>query len=66
MESVLIIFSTIAEDVKIRDLSSTAAQKIFQDKLAEPLMDAIGEYFEWLRQNIQNGIKMAGLTIAGQ
>lgn len=34
------------KDVKIRDLSSTAAQKIFQDKLAEPLIDAIGEYFE--------------------
>eukprot|EP00435_Cladocopium_sp_Y103_P040369 s571_g11.t1 len=36
----------IKMDVKIRDLSSTAAQKIFQDKLAEPLIDAIGEYFE--------------------
>ncbi|CAL1150311.1 unnamed protein product [Cladocopium goreaui] len=35
-----------SHDVKIRDLSSTAAQKIFQDKLAEPLIDAIGEYFE--------------------
>lgn len=34
------------KDVKIRDLKSTAAQKIFQDKLAAPLIEAIGEYFE--------------------
>lgn len=49
----------VREDVKIRDLSSTAAQKIFQeppraqrdvllqDRLAAPLIEAIEEYFEW-------------------
>eukprot|EP00439_Symbiodinium_sp_Y106_P027077 s7445_g3.t1 len=36
----------VSQDVKIRDLKSTAAQKIFQDKLAAPLIEAIGEYFE--------------------
>eukprot|EP00439_Symbiodinium_sp_Y106_P031862 s7445_g3.t2 len=38
--------SSSVSDVKIRDLKSTAAQKIFQDKLAAPLIEAIGEYFE--------------------
>ena len=40
------------KDVKIRDLSSTAAQKIFQDKLANPLIDAIGEYFELPKEDV--------------
>ncbi|CAJ1389086.1 unnamed protein product [Effrenium voratum] len=40
------------KDVKIRDLTSTAAQKIFQDKLAAPLIEAIGQYFELPKENV--------------